>query len=60
MVKEEMTDEEKDLFETFKQLRSKTRHLLLLQVHSALEIEETARCQYGLDREPPTQAGKTA
>jgi hypothetical protein len=57
MTKEEMTDEEKELFETFKQLGSKTRHLLLLQVHSALEIEEIARCQYGLESE---QAGKTA
>ncbi|MHB9292502.1 hypothetical protein Holit_01600 [Hollandina sp. SP2] len=57
MDKEEMTDEERDLFETFKQLGSKAKYLLLLQVHSALEIEKTAHCQYDLVSE---QAGKTA
>jgi hypothetical protein len=56
MINEEMTDEEKDLFETFKQLRSKARHLLLFQAHSALEIEETACCQHGLDGEPKRSA----
>jgi hypothetical protein len=52
---EKMTDEEKDLFRTFKQLKPKTKHFLLVQVHSALEIEKTAREQYGL-KEPPKDA----
>ena len=43
-----MNKEEKDMFDTFKRLRPESKYILLLQAHSALAIEETARRQYGL------------
>jgi hypothetical protein len=43
-----MNEEEKDMFETFRKLWPASRYILLLQAHSALAIEETARHQYGL------------
>lgn len=52
-----MNEEEKDMFETFKRLMPGSRHILLLQAHSALAIEETAWRQYGLMPESGQASG---
>ena len=55
-----MEEEKLELLECFKRLCPNNRVAVMAIVSTALAAEEVARKQYGLDKEPPKQAVKTA
>jgi hypothetical protein len=51
---------EKQLTDAFRQLLPETQDSIILNVRFSLMAEQAIKRQYGLVREPPAQAGKSA
>jgi hypothetical protein len=53
-------ERKKELLDAFNQLDPVNQADMLAHIRVAYSAQEATKWQYGLDREPPEQAGKTA
>ena len=55
-----MEKDKKKLLETIKDLNQENRYNVLTYALATYSAQENTKRQYGLDREPPAQTGKSA